>query len=255
MKCAKNIASPYLLLILTAAYLTITTAVAVAPLCTGTGSGSANINCMNVIVFNGLMDVGEHAYITLNGISAASAITANWFFLPPPSSNIPIGNTIEFGPINTITGNTIMGINAFSPNEIAITFNTISDSTNSNSLYIFNPIFSNSITNTIIGQWTFNGVLTSASNTLDTNSIPQITIYPELSSGSPLGLHVIFDTNSLPITQHVNGGDPAYTYNWFAGEVPGGYDKLQLSLIPSFYSGDKDREYCQHTRKPPYPTM
>ncbi len=202
--------------------------------CAATGS-TANILCSQIFVSNATLDVGQSSTIAVIGVNSASGLqlTANILF---QSANIPATNTIAFtvNELSLPTANTIsFGINAIAANQLILTANVPGTMVQ---LLIANSI-SSSTTNTITGQWVFNVFVTDgAGNTIETSNIIHIGINPpvELSFNTLPSFPLVQSGNTVTVNDIASGGSGAFTYNWFVGNVVGGYDLLQFSLVPPF---------------------
>ncbi len=187
---------------------------------------------------------GINAVIFDNGANAISIISIQPLLIMPALSSVAItsipatASTLDAGE--------------------SVTFNAVNPS-GGTAPYTYNFIIYNSATNIEVGNLitTHNGFVYNipgdeAGNTLvanvfvtdhattpeTVNSVPsaQITVHGTLGISAYLSpqIPIVSDTSKFTVSIVPVHGTGPFTFNWFSGNVVGGFDQLQFSLIPPF---------------------
>lgn len=133
-------------------------------------------------VSNSIIDVGQTSTASTTLSGGSSPYTANWIWIPPSSSNMPMGNTL-IASLPVSTNALALTVNAVSPTSLKLTFDNI--------VYYVNATG----TNKIYGTWTFNAIVSDGSG--DASPVPELTntivIGPALVAGkiSPSALSIL----------------------------------------------------------------
>ncbi len=174
-------------------------------------------------VSNSVIDVGQYTTFNTFISNGIAPYTGNWVWIPPNfGESLTLSNTI-FAELSN--ANSIMTLHPQASNSIVFTFNGQS--------YIVNTFG----TNAIFGKWNF------LADAIDSSNANAINIYPNnviinpafVISANPVYAPPVVGTNSNAVlSMSVNGGSYPYAYNWFSGNVVGGYDQLIFSTVPPF---------------------